>query len=123
VPQAKLACSRVGDDGDGMVAQPVRLALRLLSGPAACMAAICCISMAWGIVPPCVSMVELTPWAPAVCHGPHISRGRTCRARRRLVMRIPLVGNWSDMQPTGRRLDVLWVLTGVLSPPRPESWP
>jgi hypothetical protein len=63
----------------------------------------------------------------------------TCRARRRLVVRggdfscdagtcrggIPLVGNWSEMLPTGRRLDVLpvWVLTGVLSPPRLESWP
>jgi hypothetical protein len=54
------------------------------------------------------------------------------RARRSLVMRggdllwgIPLVGNWSDMQPTGRRLDVLpvWVLTRVLSLPRLESWP
>jgi hypothetical protein len=29
---------------------------------------------------------------------------------------IPLVGNWSEMQPTGQRLDVLpvWVLTAVL---------
>jgi hypothetical protein len=37
----------------------------------------------------------------------------TCRG-------IPLVGNWSEMLPTSRRLDVLpvWVLTGVLSPPR-----
>jgi hypothetical protein len=49
----------------------------------------------------------------------------TCRARRRLVVGIPFVGNWSEMQPTGRRLDVLpvWVLTRVLSPPRLESWP
>jgi hypothetical protein len=36
VPRAKLACSRVGDDGDGMAAQLSRSALRLLSGPAAC---------------------------------------------------------------------------------------
>jgi hypothetical protein len=51
------------------------------------------------------------------------SEAETSRARRRLVMWIPLVGNWSEMQPTGQRLDVLsvWVLTGVLSPPRPES--
>jgi hypothetical protein len=35
VPRAKLACGRVGDDGDGMAAQPGRPALRLLSGPAA----------------------------------------------------------------------------------------
>jgi hypothetical protein len=43
----------------------------------------------------------------------------TCRARRRLVTGIPLVGNWSEMQPTSQRQDVLpvWVLTGVLSPP------
>jgi hypothetical protein len=37
VPQAKLACGRVGDDVDGMAVQPGRPALRLLAGPAACM--------------------------------------------------------------------------------------
>jgi hypothetical protein len=57
--------------------------------------------------------------------------------RRRLVVRggvlsceaetclgVPLVGNWSEMLPTGRRLDVLpvWVLTRALSPPHLESW-
>jgi hypothetical protein len=49
-------------------------------------------------------------------------RSRTCRARRRLLVGVPLVGNWSQMQPTSRRLDVLpvWVLTGVLTPPCPE---
>jgi hypothetical protein len=38
---------------------------------------------------------------------------------------VPLVGNWSEMLPTGREHDVLpvRVLTGVLNPPRPESWP
>jgi hypothetical protein len=48
----------------------------------------------------------------------------TSRARRRLVVGIRLVGNWSEMQPTSRRPDVLpvWVLTRVLSLPRPESW-
>jgi hypothetical protein len=35
VPWAELACSRVGDDGDVMVVQLTRPALRLLSGPAA----------------------------------------------------------------------------------------
>jgi hypothetical protein len=35
VPRAKLACNRVGDDGDVMVMQLSRPALRLLSGPAA----------------------------------------------------------------------------------------
>jgi hypothetical protein len=34
VPQAKLECGRVGDDGDGMARQPGRPALRLLLGPA-----------------------------------------------------------------------------------------
>jgi hypothetical protein len=47
----------------------------------------------------------------------------TCRVRRRHVVGIPLVGNWSEMQPTGQRLAVLpvWVLTRVLTPPCPES--
>jgi hypothetical protein len=35
VPQAELACCRVGDDGDVMAAQPSRAVLRLLSGSAA----------------------------------------------------------------------------------------
>jgi hypothetical protein len=61
VPQAKLACGRVGDDGDGMAMQPNRPALRLLSGPAACMGASWCIYMAWGTVPPRVSVVVLAP--------------------------------------------------------------
>jgi hypothetical protein len=61
VPQAELACGRVGDDDDGMAAQPVRPALRFLSGPAACMAASCCACMARGIVPPRASVAELAP--------------------------------------------------------------
>jgi hypothetical protein len=36
VPRAKLACDKVGDDGDEMATQPGRPGLRLLSGPAAC---------------------------------------------------------------------------------------
>jgi hypothetical protein len=36
VPRAKLACDRVGGDGDGMAVQLSRPALRLLSGPTAC---------------------------------------------------------------------------------------
>jgi hypothetical protein len=79
------------------------------------------------------------PQARAACHGPRLSRiwgelvrGRdlsceaeTCRARQRLIGGISLVGNWLDTLPTGRKHDVLpvWVLTGVLSPPRLESWP
>jgi hypothetical protein len=87
---------------------------------------------------PRVSVVALTPWAHAACHGPRTSRSygevvcggdlscvaESCRARRRLVVGVPLVGNWSEMLPTGRRLDVLpvWVLTRALSPPHLESW-
>jgi hypothetical protein len=37
VPRAKLACGKVGDDVDGTAVQPGRPALRLFSGPAACM--------------------------------------------------------------------------------------
>jgi hypothetical protein len=76
VPQAKLACGRVGDDVDGMVAQPDRLALRLLSGPAACMAAIWCMCMARGVVPSHVMPKGLAPQARAVCHSPHTSQSR-----------------------------------------------
>jgi hypothetical protein len=51
VPRVELACGRVGDDVDGMVVQPDRPALRLLSGPAACMTTSWCICMVRGIVP------------------------------------------------------------------------
>jgi hypothetical protein len=34
VPRVEFACCRVEDDGDLMDAQPGRVALRLLSGPA-----------------------------------------------------------------------------------------
>jgi hypothetical protein len=61
VPRAELACGRAGDDGDGMAAQPVRPALSLLSGSVACLAASCCICMARGIIPSCVSVVVLVP--------------------------------------------------------------
>jgi hypothetical protein len=66
--------------------------------------------------------------ARAACHGPRTSqsRGGGARVRRRLVGGgVPLVGNWSEMPPTGRKHDVLlvWVLTGVPSPPCLESWP
>jgi hypothetical protein len=83
------------------------------------MAASCCTCMAWGIVPPCASVVVLVlcVWVhmPA---GPDFScEAGTCRA------------SWGFLQwGTGRRcsqLDVLpvWVLTRVLSPPCPESLP
>jgi hypothetical protein len=80
VPRAELACGRVRDDIDVMVAQPDIPALRLLSGPAVCMAASWCICMARGVVPPRVMAKVLTPQARATCHGP-----RTGRSRRELV--------------------------------------
>jgi hypothetical protein len=63
--------------------------------------------------------------AHAVRLGPRTSQDRTCRARRRLLVGVPLVGNWSEMQPTGQRLDVLpvWVLTRIFSPLCPKSLP
>jgi hypothetical protein len=82
VPRAELACDRMGDDADGMAAQPDKLALRLLSGPAACMTASWCVCKARGIVPPRVSVVVLAPRARPACHGQHTSRsrGRSCEA-------------------------------------------
>jgi hypothetical protein len=117
VPQVELACGRVGDDGDVMAAQLVRLALMHLAGRAACMAASCCTFMTWRFVPPHTSVAMLEPcvWA----HTP-VGTGLVVRGEA-----FPLVGNWSEMQPTGQRLDVLpvWVLTRVPSPPCPESLP
>jgi hypothetical protein len=51
--------------------------------------------MAWGIVPPCASVVVLAPCARVTRHGPRTSRGaegwsrdaETCCTRRRLVVR------------------------------------
>jgi hypothetical protein len=68
VPQAELACGRVGDDGDVMAAQPVRPTLRLLAGWAACMAASCCSCMTWRFVPPLASVAVLVPCVRA--HAP-----------------------------------------------------
>jgi hypothetical protein len=61
VPRAKLGCGRARDDVDGMVVQPDRPALRLLSRPAACMDTSWCILMARGVVPPCVTVEALVP--------------------------------------------------------------
>jgi hypothetical protein len=137
VSRAELACGKVGDDGNVMAVQPVSPALRLLAGRAVS----CCSRMTWRFAPLHMSVTMLVPCVRA--HAPVgtglIVRGRdlsceaeTCRARRRLVVRggdsswgVPLVGNWSEMQPTGQRLDVLpvRVLTRVLSPPCRESLP
>jgi hypothetical protein len=87
------------------------------------MAASCCTCVVWGIVPPRASV-----WCS--CHGlslcirAHEPVGADLVVQGRDLSRIPLVGIWSKMQPTSRRLDVLpvWVLTRVLTP-CPESLP
>jgi hypothetical protein len=83
VPRAELACDKVGDDGDVMVAQPVRPALRLLAGRAVCMAASCCILHDVEIR----SSICVGGVARVVRPGPRTSRGRTSRVRQRLVVR------------------------------------
>jgi hypothetical protein len=95
VPRTKLACGRVGDDGDGMAAQPGINALTLLSRPAAC--AGCQLVRLHGI----------GNWSPTrrsggarapdsrrmsgqrlVARGGELScRAETCRARRKVVVR------------------------------------
>jgi hypothetical protein len=133
VPWAELACSRVGDDGDGMAVQLSRPTLRPLSGPAA----------RTGRQPVCLhgagNRSPTRHGEDVRVSGSHYvswptpqSESRTARARRRLLVRgrdfsegVPLVGNWSEVLPTGREQAVLpvRVLTGVLNPPCPESWP
>jgi hypothetical protein len=117
VPRAQLACGSVGDDGDGMVVQPGRPALRLLSGPAVCMGRQMVRLHGAGNRSP----TRRGGGVRATCHGPRPSRSRgeltrggdlsceaeSCRARRRLVGGVPLVGNWSEMLPTSREHDVL----------------
>jgi hypothetical protein len=107
VPQAELACGRVRDDGDVMVAQLVRPALRLLAG----WAANCCTCMTWRFVSPRASVAKLEPcvWVHTPVGTDLVVRGgdlsceaKTCHARKRLVVRggdFLLVGNWSKMQP------------------------
>jgi hypothetical protein len=96
VPQAELACGKVGGDGDVMAAQPVRPALRLLPGKAACMAASCSAYMEWGTVPPCASVVVVVPciWVHVpvgvrlvVRGGDFSCEAETSCVRRRLVVR------------------------------------
>jgi hypothetical protein len=98
------------------------------------MAASCCSCMTWRFVPPHASVARLVPcvWAHAPVGAGLVVRGgdlsceaETCCARWRLVVGVPLVGNWSELWPTGQRLDVLpvWVLTKIFSPPCPESLP
>jgi hypothetical protein len=59
------------------------------------------------------------------CEAETCARWRLVVQGRDLSEGVLLVGNWSEMLPTSREHDVLSVrvLTGVLSPPRLESWP
>jgi hypothetical protein len=119
-------CGRVGDDVDGMAAQPDRPTLRLLSG-ASCLhdRQLMYLHGAGNRSPTRFGGGARALGSRRVSWPTHQSEPGGGRARRRLLVRTPLVGNWSEMLPTVRRLDVLlvWVLTRVLSPPRLESWP
>jgi hypothetical protein len=133
VPRVEFECCRVERDDDLMAARPNRAALRLLSGPAA--RAGCQLVRLRGMgnqpstrrsesvhVPRSRHVVQLASWSEA----------ETARANEQLVVQggdlsegIPLIRNLSKKLPTSREQDVLrvMVLTGVLSPPRLESWP
>jgi hypothetical protein len=92
VPRAELAYGRVGDDGDVMAARLVRLALRLLAGRAACIAASCCILHD-------VEIRSSTCVSGSASESTHQSgldlscEAETCRARRRLSSSGKLVGD------------------------------
>jgi hypothetical protein len=101
VPCAKLACGRVGDDGDGMAVQLGKPALRLLSGPAACMGRQLVYLHGAGNRSPRAVVEMSAARGRAACRGPRPSRSRgrlarggelsceaeTCRARWKLVVR------------------------------------
>jgi hypothetical protein len=120
VPRVELACGRVGGDGDVMAAQPVRPALRLLSGQAACMAASCCSCMAWGIVPPhaSVAVLALCVWAHAPVGAGLVARGgdlsceaETCRGGPSSGELVESAANW----PKTRRLASVGLDQGLFS--------
>jgi hypothetical protein len=106
VPQAELACYRVGDDGDLMAAQSGRATLRLLSGPTAGAGRqLVCLHVMGNRSPTCRGrgahasrsrhVVWLAPESEAetaraneqlVVRGRDLScEAKTCRARRRLI--------------------------------------
>jgi hypothetical protein len=120
VPQAELACGRVGDDGDVMAAQLVKPALTLLARRAVCMAASCCILHDLEIR----SSICVSGDARVVRPGLHTSRGRTdgdlsckaetCRARRRLSSSEKLVGDAANW-PRTKSLAIVDLDQGFLS--------
>jgi hypothetical protein len=110
--------------------QQSRPTLRLLSGPAACMSRqLVCLHGAGNRSPTRRGRDVCSLGSRRVSWPTPQSESRETRAGRRLVVRggdlsgeVPLVGNWSEMLPTGWEHCVLpvRVLTRVLSPPRLE---
>jgi hypothetical protein len=95
-----------------MAAQPIRFAFMAPAGAGRLHG--CQLSFPHDVeirFPACVSGL-----ARAVCPGPRTSRSRTCRARRRFVVRC---GDLSEMQPFGQGLVILpvRVLTKICMPP------
>jgi hypothetical protein len=74
VPWAELVCGRAGDDGDGMVVQLSRPALRLLSRPAARTGRQLVCLHGVGNRPPRVVVETSASRGHAACCGPHLSR-------------------------------------------------
>jgi hypothetical protein len=124
--ELSFTCGGVGDDGNVMVAQPIRPALRFLSGAGRQLLFLHDVEIR--------SSTRVGGDARAVRLGPRISRGQTsrarrilvvagaCRTRRRLVEGVPLVGNWSEMQlcdAPGFYLASLVLMTGSTEPNRP----
>jgi hypothetical protein len=91
------------------------------------MAASYCTCTTWGIVPPRASVVVLVlcVWAHVPAGVGLLVQGGDLSCEAETCCGGPSSGDWSEMQPSSRRLNVLpvWVLTEVLFPPCPESLP
>jgi hypothetical protein len=106
VPRAKLACRRVGGDGDEMAAQLSRPASKLMSGPAARVGRqLVCLHCVGNRFPTRrgedVRVSGVAPHASVGVRGSS-RETETSRVRRKVVVRgrdfsegVPLVGNWS----------------------------
>jgi hypothetical protein len=100
VPQAELACYRVGDDGDLMAAQSGRATLRLLSGPTACAGRQLVCLHVMGTDPLRVVVEVLMPRDHATWCGSCLSQ------RRRLVVRMSSLSCEAETCHVRRRLVV-----------------
>jgi hypothetical protein len=81
VPRAELACGRAGDDGDGRAAD--QTSIKALVGAS-------CLHGGQLLYPRDVGNHTSTRVGGGACAarlGPRASQGRTCRARRRLLVR------------------------------------